>query len=380
MNLAITTYGGDGGKSGISRYIIQLLREMAGPCSDHRVDVFAFADEAGIFIPENSGYHLVPGTDSIRKPIPNILWHQVALARHLRRLKSNVLFLPAANRRVPWYCPVPMVGTVHDFSTIHVEGKYDPARNFYIRRVLPMLVRRLSHVLTVSESSKRDIVEYAGVPPERVTVTPLAADLEVFHVPNDLQEVRHRLQVQLDITAPYILYTSRLEHPGKNHVRLIQAFDRWKSASGAPHSLVLAGSDWGGAEAIHQEAARATHSKAIRLLGFVPGSALPDLYAGADLFVFPSLYEGFGLPLLEAMACGAPVACARVSSLPEVAGDAAQYFDPSDIDDMARALGDVLGNPERGQQLREAGLARCREFSWKKTAQTTLEVLLRAAG
>ena len=268
-------------------------------------EVIVFEDEKGLFVPDPKSMSTVCFGDSLRSPVANILWHQISLPRLCRRQKYDVLFLPAGNRRLPVSLPCPSVGTVHDFSSIHVEGKYDPARMFYIKQVLPFLARRLSRVLTVSESSKKDIVKYARVPEKDVTVTPLAADNRVYF-PRDGEDCIKRMGPKYHIQKPYILYISRIEHPGKNHAGLIRAFSILKKTGDIPHQLVLAGSDWDRAEEVHRIAEKSAYKDDIIFTGFAPTADLPDLYCGAELFVFPSLYEGFGLPVLEAMTCGVP--------------------------------------------------------------------------
>jgi glycosyltransferase involved in cell wall biosynthesis len=296
------------------------------------------------------------------------------LCRARRERAFDVLFLPAGNRRLPWYVPCPTVGTVHDFSSIHVPGKYDRARMLYITRVLPLLIRRLTHVLTVSESSKRDIVEYAGVAKDKVTVTPLAADPGVYF-PRDPQEAAALVAPRHAVRPPFILYTSRIEHPGKNHARLIRAFAELKRKEGIPHQLVLAGTDRERADEVHRIAGESGCAKDILFTGFVASEDLPLLYQAADLFVFPSLYEGFGLPILEAMACGTPVACSRISSMPEVAGDAAVLFDPAEECSIGSAIGSIITGTDLRRDLAARGLERSRQFSWARTAAQTLGVI-----
>lgn len=379
MRVGISTFGGDGGKSGISQYIINILREMAGirpPRTD--LEVLLCGSEKSVFLPEESP--LVPRVfgESLRKPAWSVLWHQTALPGWCRRNQYDVLFLPAGNRRLPFHAPCPTVGTVHDFSSIHVKGKYGPLRMFYITKVLPYLVRKLTRVITVSECSKRDIVEYAGVPPEKVHVTPLAANTAVFH-PREREECRNAIDAKYRIGGPYILYISRIEHPGKNHVQLIEAFNRLKARVDLPHKLVLAGSDWDRAEEVHAYAAASPRAREIVFTGFVPSADLPLLLGACDAFVFPSLFEGFGLPVLEALASGIPTACSNVSSMPEVAGDAAVLFDPHDPDSIARSLERLLTEDTfRAEHVRR-GLERSRQFTWTRTAQQTMEVLREAA-
>lgn len=374
MRIGITTFGGDGGKSGISQYIIKLLEEFANIGRRHDIEVIVYRDEKAIFIPPSADFAALLYEVHLRTPVVNIAWHQVSLPRLCRERAYDVLFLPAGNRRLPVHVGCPTVGTVHDFSSIHVSGKYDAGRMFYIRHVLPFLIRRLSHVITVSESSCRDIVEYAGVAQRRVSIIPLGVDHKTFH-PRDKAECARQMAQKYGFQPPYILYISRIEHPGKNHARLIEAFSRLKAKAAVPHQLVLAGSDWTRAEDVHKAAAASACAKDIVFTGFVPGADLPTFYGGAELFVFPSLYEGFGLPLLEAMVCGAPVACSNLSSMPEVAGDAGVLFDPYDEDDMARAMERVLLDPPFRENLVQLGLERARRYTWASTARKTLEVI-----
>ena len=378
MRIGFTTLGADGGRSGIGQYAVRLIDEFARHAPHDDVEVLAHPSERDAFVGSPARLPVRPVSDAVRSPMANILWHQVGLPAACRRGRYDVVFLPAANRRVPLRLPCPTVGTVHDFSALHVEGKYDRARTFYITRVLPRLVRGLDQVITDSESSKRDIVDHAGVPERRVHVIPLAADTAVF-APRDRGAAARRVAAAFGIPQPYVVYVSRLEHPGKNHVRLIEAFARLRREARLPHRLVLAGSDWSGADEVHRAAEASDARDAIVFTGYVAADALPDLYAAAAMMICPSLYEGFGMPVLEAMATGTAVACANVSSLPEVAGDAARLFDPLDVDDIAGAMREVLTEPGVRAVLQERGLARSREFSWRECAARTLDVLRLAA-
>jgi glycosyltransferase involved in cell wall biosynthesis len=375
MKIGITTFGGDGGKSGISQYIINLLREFAVIAAGDEIEVLVYEDEETIFVPKVAPFTTLRFPGSLRSTLKNIAWHQTALPKLCRQRGYDVLFLPAGNRRLPYSAPCPTVGTVHDFSSLHVVGKYDAAHLLYIKRVLPGLVRRLTQVIAVSECSKRDIVQYARVPQEKVQVILEAADNEMYYPRTDREQLA-QAQAKYGIKAPYLLYVARIEHPGKNHVRLIRAFSRLKAEGRVPGvQLVLAGSDWSGAEAVHQEAERSPAVRDIRFTGFVAGGDLPLLYSGAEIFVFPSLYEGFGLPILEAMRCGVPVACADASSLSEVAGDAAVMFDPADECAIAAALETLLTDPQCRARWAERGLRHSQKFTWSETARLTLDLL-----
>jgi glycosyltransferase involved in cell wall biosynthesis len=377
MKIGITTFGADGGKSGISQYVINLLREITILDKEDHFELFVYENEKDVFVSNPDHMLLRCFGDNLRNPVLNLAWHQVGLPWWCKREAYDVLFLPAGNRRLPISAPCPMVGTVHDFSGIHVKEKYDPARTFYITRVLPFLVRRLNRVITDSESSKKDIVEYAGVPEERVYVIPLAVNNRLYFQ-RDKESAITRVRDRYDIRPPYILYISRIEHPGKNHVRLIRAFNRLKTSEQIPHQLVFVGSDWTRATEVHQTAKESGCARDIMFTGFVPTADLPDLYCGANLFIFPSLYEGFGLPVLEAMSCGVPVACSNLSSLPEVAGDAAVLFNPYDEDAIAKAMKGLLTDTRARDHYIRRGLERSKEFTWSNTARRTLEVIYKA--
>ena len=373
----MTTLGADRGRSGIGTYVLNLIREFDAMALGDQFELVSSAAERLDFAPRQTRYGVVeagvaPG------PVPELLWHQAGLPRLVAERRWDVLFLPAANRRLAFRAPCPMVGTVHDLASSHLPGKYDPIRSLYNRRLIPRLIRRLAHVITVSECSKRDIVEHAGVAPERVTVIPNGVDHRRFR-PRDAAVAAERVAGRLGVSGPYLLYVARLEHPGKNHVRLVRAFDRLKTRTGIPHTLVFAGPDWSGAEAVHAEIGRARHRADIRTLGFVAAGDLPDLYAAADLMVFPSLYEGFGIPLLEAMSVGTVVASSNAASLPEVGGDAAVYFDPRDDDALSATMERLLADRPLMDDLRRRGLVRSAGFTWQRTAEQTLDVLTQTA-
>lgn len=374
MKIGITTFGCDL-KSGMSRYVTNLITQFS------KIEK---RDDFEVLSHENAKFEYFSGVESnnvkskivsekLKNPLLNIAWHQAILPSICNRGKYDVLFLPAASRRSPFWAPCPTIGTVHDLAALHVSGKYDNFRNIYQNKLLPLLIRKLTHVIAISESTKKDIIEYVGVPEEKITVIHHAADTTIFY-PRD-KEASLLAAKTYGIRAPYIIYTSRIENPGKNHIRLIQAFEKLKKEQDIPHQLVLAGADWHGAEEVHKMANSSKYSKEILLTGFVNGDDLPYLYSAADLMVFPSLFEGFGLPILEAMSCGVPVACSNVSSMPEIAADAAVLFDPFEPESIATAILSVILSSEIKNIMRQKGLERAAQFSWEKTALQTLDLL-----
>lgn len=377
LRIGVACFASDGGRSGIGQYLVNVVR---------RLPELAPADQFVLFAPRRdhalwedmapcATVELVD--DRYDSPLPSLWWHSAILPRRLSAHACDVVFLPAGNRRLGFGYGVPGVATVHDLSQLHVPKKYDAARMFYATRVLPMLIGRQDRVVTVSGSTRDDVLERTRITAEQVCVVPNGVDLSRYAL-RDPAAARGAAS-RLGLDQPYLLYVARLEHPGKNHVTLLEAYARLRSA-GLTHKLVLAGPRWNGAEAIDAAVARLGLAEHVVFTGFVAGDDLPALYAGATAFVFPSLYEGFGIPLLEAMACGVPCCVANVSSLPEVAGDAALLFDPHDPGAIAAALHRLLDDDVLRARLRARGLKRCAEFTWERSAQGVLDACRGAAG
>jgi glycosyltransferase involved in cell wall biosynthesis len=243
-----------------------------------------------------------------------------------------------------------------------------------LRMVLPNALRRLDRIIAVSGWVKQELVDLARIKESRIEVVPNGIDLTAFY-PRPRNEESVVLIQPFSFRRPYVLYVARLEHPIKNHVRLIKAFGIFKERTKYPHRLVLAGSDNRGADKIRGAANASPYRTDIFFTGHFPTSSLPELYAGADLVVVPSMYEGFGMGVLEAMASGVPVVCARAASLPETAEHAALYFDPLKPDDMADRMVSMTTNRDLYRESRRLGLERAQSFSWDRSAARTLEII-----
>ncbi len=259
--------------------------------------------------------------------------------------------------------------TVHDISYEHFPECFTLRERVRNKVLVRWSARRAEVVIAVSEYTKRDLVETYGIDPERIVVTLEAAD-PAFRPPQNIEETEQVCR-RYGIEGPYVLYVGNIQ-PRKNLPRLIQAYAQLMAAGDIQHRLVIVGRKaWLHSE-VFQEARRSGLSNQIVFTDYVPQSDLPHLYARADVFVFPSLFEGFGLPVLEAMACGAPVITSRSSSLPEVAGDAACYVDPFSAGEIARALRQLVCDAELRARLAGAGLEQAARFSWEQTARQTL--------
>ncbi len=269
---------------------------------------------------------------------------------------------------------IPAVMTIHDLSTHRYPQHHTRLHRAYARVTLPRMAKQASLIIADSTATKLDIVRFLSVPADKVRVIHLGVDHQRFH-PADTESARREVADLLKSDAPYILSVGTLE-PRKNLAALLRAFAQTHLGN---LRLVLAGGHGWGDSPMQEALRQAGILDRIQFAGYVPDELLPSLYAAAECFVYPSLYEGFGLPVLEAMACGAPVLTSNTSSLPEAAGDAAMLFDPLDSAQLARLLTEVSGNADLRSALRARGVQRAAEFTWDRTARETVEVYRSAA-
>jgi len=298
-----------------------------------------------------------------------ILWHRLRLPLYADLLVGGADLFHSPDFTLPPLYRARGIVTVHDLTFIHYPDC--AARNLvrYLNRVVPLAVHRACLVLADSESTKRDLVTLLGVPPQKVRVVYAGVGPEFRPVDKvALETVRARY----GLTFPFLLSVGTLE-PRKNYGRLLQAFVRSRACQAWPELrlVIVGGKGW-----LYQEIFQTVHrlhlADRVVFPGFIADADLPALYSLAVAFVYPSLYEGFGLPVLEAMACGTPVVCSRAASLPEVVGEAALLVDPLDVDDLARALEQVVTDAALRQELRERGLAQAARFTWEAAAQQLL--------
>ncbi len=361
MKIGFSTFVMQGGKSGVATYVRNLLRFLQLEDAENSYDVLMARNEAHL-VPlthPNFGKTLYPAF--INRPLVNLAWHNLALPQK----EYDLLHIPSY-RRIPWVKKTKIVATVHDLAAFSVENKYGRARMFFNRRVAPSMIRRADHVIAVSHATKNDLVRIVGYPEEKISVIYSGIDHDLFR-PVPKPEARERLSMLHGLERPFFVYVSRLEHPAKNHVRLIDAFERFKLENDSAHQLVFAGADWHGAGAIHARAAESPVKDDIIFLGFAPMKSLPLLYSGCDAMVYPSLFEGFGFPIVEALACGAPVICSNTSSMREIAGRYVPTFDPASPDQIFQSLETVVSGGWDEKQ-RMDGMNYALAFDWQKTA------------
>ena len=351
--------------AGVRRYIKGLTRALL--TLGEPLELVALGGVDTSLLPPGVGHVAEPP-----HPPTNLGWTLVGLPRAARRAGVDIVHAPAYT--APFWSPVPVVLTIHDVS-YERHPEWYPYRRDWARRAF---YRRSAHVaseiLTVSRFSAREIAAAYGIPLERVTVTPLGVDGAFVAT-----DPRRRAELPPGVVPPYLLHVGDL-HERRNLTMLVGAVlsARRQSKAAEALSLVLVGTDLGVGEAVSAIARREGAADAVVRLGSVNERRLRALYQGSVALAYPSFYEGFGLPLVEAMACGTPVVASNAASMPEVLGDAGILLDPSDKDAWTQAIVGLLSGGDTLVRLREAGLRRAAEFTWERTARFTLAVYRRA--
>jgi alpha-1,3-rhamnosyl/mannosyltransferase len=350
--------------AGIRRYVRALtgaLLRLGEP-----LEIVALGGEDTAAFPPGIGHIVEPS-----HPPTNLGWTLVGLPRAAARAAVDVVHAPAYT--APFWCPAPVVLTIHDVSYERHPQWYPYRRDWARRAFYRRSAGVAAHILTVSQFSAGEIATAYGIPRERLTVTPLGVDTDFSpeKVPGSSP----------DVEGPYLLHVGDL-HPRRNLPMLARAVvaARRETQAARRLSLVLVGKDLGVADDVTEAARKAGHAGAVvHLGGPVKDDRLKALYQGAVALVYPSRYEGFGLPLIEAMACGTPVIASNVASMPEVVGDAGVLLEPTDEDAWVRAITRLVTDPNERRRLAHASLARAAAFSWDRTARTTLEVYRKVA-
>ncbi len=343
---------------GIGTYVRNLLRHLARQDAETEFVVVCRPQDSPFVAELGPNFRALPETAP-----PYSVREQLQVPLRLRRERLDVFHAP--HYVLPPLTSCRSVVTIHD--CIHLMfPQYLPGRGayWYARTMLRAAVRRADRVLTVSEASKRDILRFFPVPAGKVEVVPNGID-ERFYCepsPDEVARVRERYLLH----GPFLLYTGNIK-PHKNLERLIEAFARVRGRGLDDLRLLIIGNEVSRYPSLRRTVHRHKLHTYVRFLGFVPDQMLAILYRLARVFVFPSLYEGFGLPPLEAMASGTPVVTSNVSSLPEVVGDAALLVDPYDVEALADAIFRVLTDEALRAELVARGRARARQFSWERS-------------
>lgn len=370
---------------GTEIYTQSLLEAMSRSGRGHRLVLFTNRENHDSLVRPGDGIRRV------RCPVPasvrpyRIAWEQLALPVQIRRQRLDALFSPGFT--TPLASGVPAVVVCYDLIWKTHPANFPRSYRLFLETLIPLSARRASAVVTLSRHTRDEVCRRFRIPPSKVVAVPAAPGSWIGRLPAPPDQTGDdRRRDRLGVRSPYLLTVSTLA-PHKNVARLVEAFaglaarpDPGKEALREPLQLVLAGiKGRAHAETLATVRAHGLGEHDVVITGWVDDADLAALYRGARLFVYPSLHEGFGMPVLEAMAFGVPVACSSTTSLPEVGGDDAAYFDPADTGDMTRVIAAALADPDRTDRAAR-GRARSARFTWDAAADRVLDLLERAAG
>ncbi|MCC6546488.1 glycosyltransferase family 4 protein [Candidatus Sumerlaeota bacterium] len=354
--------------TGTGRYLAEVFRSLVAQRPDSHFLLYAKEDQRSLFPFDgtNGELRILSGCPS--SPIKRTLWEMANFSGVLRGDQVDLYHGPANFLPPRKICPY--VLTLHDMVYFHNPGRTFYARAKYWQWYIRATWRMADSIITVSEFSKQQIMKYIPVPADRIHVVYNGVDERFFADP--APELRARVRSGMKLERPYILYVGRLD-PDKNVDRLVAAYKKFVDSGIVDHDLVIAGAkefEWSGTYKFVMENKL---DERVHFTGYIADDLLVPLYSEAAAFCFPSLNEGFGLPVLEAMAAGLPVVTSNISSLPEVIGDAGVQADPFSVDEIAAGLRKVL-QPTTAREFSEAARARARQFSWQRAAEQTYQV------
>ncbi|MBI5034334.1 MAG: glycosyltransferase family 4 protein [Chloroflexi bacterium] len=364
LNAHLLNLSGNYRSAGINWYIYHLLQNLS-PTPDLKYTVFLNESRAR----EHFRLDIVRSQLPTFKPIVRILWEQFAQPFALK--KNRIDLLHALAFAGPLATTIPWIATVYDLSFMLYPQSFNTANRVYLTWGVRHSLRHADRVIAISASTKRDMVRLFGASPNKIDVVYCASD-DTFTPakdPTTIAEFRRRK----NLPEKFILHVGTIE-PRKNLARLVRAFARAKRSAKFPHCLVLVGArGWKYAD-VDAAIEQADIKDAVIFAGYAPQNELPLWYQIADLFAYPSIYEGFGLPPLEAMACGTPVVTSNASAIPEVVGDAAITVAPDDEAALGDAIIRVLTDHALYEQMVARGLAQAKKFSWERAAKKTTAI------
>ncbi|NJN97666.1 MAG: glycosyltransferase family 4 protein [Anaerolineales bacterium] len=356
--------------AGIGRYSRELVKALAAlsPADSPQYRLFV-ASAGAVSLPALPGPNFDWRATRLTERWLARLWYRLRLPLWIQAWTGPLDLFHATDFFLPPVKPgTRTLVTVHDLSFVREPETTMPGMSRHLNRWVPYSVRQADHVIAVSEATRQDLIELYQTPPQKISVLyhGVTPDFQPVTEPDKLAGVRHKYGLG---QQPFILSVGTIQ-PRKNYQRLIQAF----AALDPALALVIVGSKGWHYEAIFNEVARCGLTGRVHFLGFAADADLPALYSAARLFVYPSLYEGFGLPALEAMACGTPIVASNQSALPEVVGEAGLLVDPCDVEALAAAMSRLLADTALRQQFALAGQARAAQFTWGEMAAQLLDL------
>lgn len=350
-------------RTGIEEYAYRVISHLRGPLRDERVILYVRDGQSPDFE--------MPESWSVRPLRAPRFWTHVRLSAEMSFHPPDVLFVPA--HTVPFIHPRRSVVTVHGLEFEISPESYSPLERLYMRFVIRFSCRAAETVIAVSENTKRDLIRLYGVPEKRIRVVYEGKPEEESQVASRKSQVADR---KSEVDGPYLLFVGRIEER-KNVKRIVEAFDILKGRHGIPHRLVLAGKPGYGYGSVRSAIDSSGFRNDIVETGYVSDERKAELLRSADVFLFPSLYEGFGLPIVEAQAAGVPVVTSDTSSLPEIGGDGALYADPFSVDSIADRVREALSDDGLRSGIIRKGRANAERFSWDACAEEIATLMRR---
>ncbi len=353
---------------GSETYIRNLIKWLPVIDRENEYIVFINQESLGVF-DTSPGVTIVPCPVRASNRPQRILWEQFGLPSQVRHRGIDILL--SAGMTAPFRCPATSVLMLFDLQHINQPGNFPWYYLPFLRSIIYGSAKSANGVLTLSYQVKNDIIRFYHLLPERIEVTHLAVDHDAFTLqgPPDTATVRARY----GLPDRFILYAAS-SLPHKNHERLFQAFRQVRDRIPGLKLVLIGARDKGG-EMLLRKIQTLGIGQDVLLLGWLPFGDVPSIYRASEAFIFPTLHEGFGLPVLEAMACGIPVVCSKIEPLLEVAGDAALFVDPYSPNEIATGIFTALSDGMMRKQLVQKGLVRAKQFTWESTAKTTLQFL-----
>lgn len=298
------------------------------------------------------------------------LWTQLGLATEMLLEPPDVLFVPAHTMPLIHRPDLKTVVTIHDLGAEFLPQYHKFPQKLYLNKSTEYVAAHATHLIAVSEATKKDLVKRLGVDPSRISVVYESWNRDLYHEPS--KEEVTMVRKKYNLGKDYLLFVGTIQ-PRKNLERLIEAF----SKADVPHDLILAGKPGWMNEGIYLASRKLGVGSRVKFLNHVPDVDLPGLYGGSAAFVFPSLYEGFGIPVLEALACGTVVLTSSTTSLPEVGGDGALYIDPENVASIKNGIEEIVSNYKLRDRLLSKGKLQVQKFSWQKAARETMGIIRR---
>lgn len=361
-------------RTGVATYIFNLLRTLAKLDMRNEYTILSIRLDQGSLGITNDNFKIRTVPDLLKFLPPWYswtLWYYTGLPVQLYCSRPDVFL--SGHPVLPVLCPHPSLVVVYDLTPLVHKDAYSTRFRFTFGFWVRHAVKRADKIITISQSTKNDLINLLKVKAEKISVIYPGYDDVIFTPSSDQSRIQAVLQ-RYGIVGSYILYVGSLE-PKKNIRRLIEAFASLKRHGRVTHKLVITGKRVWGDEIIFQEVTRNGLEGQVIFTGYMPLEDIPLLVSGADAFVFPSLHEGFGIPPLEAMACGTPVITSSVASLPEVVGDAGLLVNPYSVDEIAEAIYRVVSDKNLQEQMRRNGLKRAKMFSWEMAAREILKTI-----